>query len=800
MEENLRNNVRQEEESSINILDLWHLFWDHKWWYVASVVLCVIAAAFYVYRSPALYSRSAKVIIDEGSQEAAMRDLSSFTGTMSRLRFSTNVDNEVEAFSSPDLMEIVATRLGLLTSYYEKQTLRTVELSDNTPVKMVLLGENPASSFSFRLKKLSDTDFSLSRFAIGGQKSKELERTVVNGSLLDTLETPVGRIVLVPTENISLWNNEILVGWSNAKAVAKRYTAAMDVSISGKQTSVVVLSIKDRFPKRAENILNSLIDAYNESWVLNRNKAARVTTEFINDRLVVIEQELGGIESDLKNYKERNNLTDIKSLSDSYLSESSQYATRSFELSNQLSIANFIKDYLNDPAHVTSLIPANSGLKNGSIETQVQAYNELVLRRDNLLANTVETSPLVLDINTSLASIRSAILRSIENYITSLKIETDQVASQEKLILSRIAASSGQELELISIERQRKVKESLYVYLLQKREENELTSLMNVANTRLIMAPNGSSSPVEPRSMMILLVALVLGAGIPFAFYFLRKTLNNTVETKSDIVDSLSLPYLAEIPFSGKRRYFPFNLLHKVKDSEARPLLVRQGERNVINESFRVFRTNVDLMLNSNGGCRKVMVTSLYPGSGKTFICLNLAASMAVKGARTLMIDLDMRKASLSSSFNCKAVGVSSYLNGNVEDPKDCLNRVEENLYLIRVGVLPPNPTELLLNGRLAKLLDELSSQFDYIFIDCPPAEVVADAAIISGVVDMTVFVIRAGLMDKRNLPVVQELADSGRYKRMSVVLNGIEAHSGYSGRYGYYYRSYGYKYESDSK
>ena len=800
MEENNRNIIRQEEESSINLLDLWHLIWDHKWWYVISVFLCVCIAVVYVYRSPAIYSRTAKVIIDEGSQEAAMRDLSSFTGTMSRMRFSTNVDNEVEAFSSPDLMEVVVNRLGLLTSYHEKQTLRTVELSDNTPLKMVLLGENPVSSFSFRLKKLSDDSFSISGFKVGGKTSRELEKEVVRGSLLDTLRTPVGLLTLVPTENISSWEDDIIIGWSNPKAVAKRYTAAMDVSISGKQTSVVVLSIKDRFPKRAEDVLNSLIDAYNESWVLNRNKSARVTTEFINDRLVVIEQELGGIESDLKNYKEKNNLTDIKSLSDSYLNESSQYATRSFELSNQLSIANFIKDYLNDPAHSTSLIPANSGLKNNSIETQVQSYNELVLRRDNLLANTVESSPLVLDINNSLASIRSAILRSIENYITSLNIEMGQVSAQEKLILSRIAASSGQELELISIERQRKVKESLYVYLLQKREENELTSLMNVANTRLIMAPNGSSSPVEPRSMMILLVALVMGGGLPFAFFFIRKTLNNTVACKSDIVDVVSLPYLAEIPMASKPAPLSLSRLRKVRDDAARPLLVRQGERNVINESFRVFRTNVDLMLNGSNACRKVMLTSLYPGSGKTFVTINLAASMAVKGARTLMIDLDLRKASLSHSFDTKSVGVSAYLNGSVDNPQDCLASVEENLYLIRVGVLPPNPTELLLNGRLATLLDSLSSEFDYIFIDCPPAEVVADAAIISSHVDMTVFVIRAGLMDKRNLPVVQELGDSGRYKRMAIVLNGIEAHSGYSGRYGYYTRSYGYKYESNSR
>ncbi len=802
MEDNRKLYV-EEDASALKLVDIWHLVWDYKWWYVACVAICLVVAAVYIYRSPAIYSRTAKVIIDEGAQEAAMRDLSSFTGSMSRLRYSTNVDNEVEAFASPDLMETVAQRVGLQTSYVEHQMFRQVELGDNKPFELFLAGENPQSSLSFIVTKTGDDSFTLHDFAVGGQDSKELKSAVVKGALLDTLTTPVGRIVLAPTLHSEAWANDITVSWRNAKAAGKRFANSMNVSISGKQTSVVVLSINDKFPKRAEDILNTLIDVYNETWVLNKNRSARNTTNFINDRLVVIEQELGIIESELKDYKERNQLTDIKAISNAYLNESSQYATRSFEVNNQLSIANYIKDYLNNPANTLSLIPSNSGLSSSNVEAQIASYNELVLRRDNLLTNTSENSPLITDINQSLESIRSAILRSIDNLIATLKIQADQIASQEQLVLNRISASTGQEFELLSIERQQKVKSSLYVYLLQKREENELASLMNVSNTRLIMAPTGGSSPVAPRRMVILLIALICGCGIPFGILFLKRTLNNSVVSKSDVTDVLTMPYLAEIPLDGKKKKFAkLRELRKNDDNVKRPIVVAGGRRNVINEAFRVLRTNVDLMLNSTKGCKVVMATSMYPGSGKTFISMNLAASMAIKGARTLMLDLDMRKASMSHSLDLRGPGVAAYLNESVDDLDSCIGNVSENLDAMRVGTLPPNPSELLLSERFRQMIALLRERYDYIFIDCPPAEVVADAAIISAQVDITAFVIRAGLMDKRNLPVVEDLYKSGKYTRMTVILNGLDALSHYGrgyGRYGYgkgY--GYGYNYGSD--
>jgi len=795
MEDNRENIWEQEDESSLKLIDIWHMIWDHKWWYVASVFLALVLAVFYLYRSPSFYSRTAKVIIDEGSQESALRDLASFTGASTR-RYATNVDNEVEAFASPDLMQTVVERLGLQTSYYEHQLLRKVELGPSTPIEMSLAGNNPQSGFSFTLYKLDDSSFEIKDYTVKGEK---LDEKPVKGSVCDTVTTPVGRIVITPVISDLDWSKPITVSWSNARSCAKKYVEEMSIAISGKQTSVVVLSIKDKFPSRAENVINTLIDVYDESWILNKNRSARLTTEFINDRLVVIEQELGGIETDLKQFKERNNVTDIKAVGNAYLQESTEFGTRAFEVNNQISIAKYIRDYLNDPANSHSLIPANSGISNSNVESQISEYNKLILDRDRMLSSSSEKNPLVTDLNSSLAAMRSSILRSIDNLISTLELENSQIKSQENLILKKMASSTGQEFEILSIERQQKVKESLYIYLLQKREENEIASLVNVANTRLIMSPNGSPNPVEPRSMVILFIACVLGCAIPFAFFFLKKMLDTTVTYKDDVTSALSMPYLGEIPLVGKQKRF--RLRKKILiDDKKRRVMVKAGKRNAINEAFRVVRTNVDMMLAGDEGHKVIMLSSFYPGSGKTFVSINMAAIMAIKGSKVALVDLDLRKASLSTALGNVSEGVAAYLSGSIESLDSCVEQLKDNLDVIKVGKLPPNPAELLLSDRFKNMMAELREKYDYVFLDCPPVEIVADSSIITSHVDMTIFIVRSGLMDKRVLPLVEELYQSNKYTRMTLILNGVPSVSKYGyAKYGYgkygYGSGYGYTY-----
>lgn len=793
MADTVKNNGNNtgNEEFSVSLADIWSMFWDYIWWYVLALAICLFVAVVHLYRTPNTYSRSAKVIVSQDGQDATMMNLMEFSGMASpRMGSSFFANNEVEAFSSHDLMEQVVTRLSLETSYTELQPLRNVEMYKNNPVEIKFAGEEtPKSSFSFVISRQADSSFVLKKFSVMGETIKG----VFEGSVGVPVETPVGPITVIPTNYYGDWSRDIRVSWSNAKAVAKRYNGALSVSVPETRSTVIMLTMQDRFPARAESILNSLIDVYNEQWIFNRNKAARNTSEFIDGRLVVVEKELSGIEMAIKDYKEQNKLTNLQAVSQIYLNESSDYAGKSFEMNNQLAIAKFIKEYLDDPATVASLIPANSGIANTNIQSQIDEYNKLLLKRNYIATNSSDKNPLVADLNLSLQSLRTAVQRSVDNLISTLELQVSKIESQENAIMARIAASSGQELQLLSIQRQQKVKESLYMYLLQKREENEIAALVNVGNTRMIVSPTGSGAPVSPKRMMIILIAFIAGMGIPFGVIFLRKMLDTTVKSRADLAN-LTVPFLAEIPQKKSKRKRSLTLQDKRKfDDFNRTILVRAGKRDIMNEAFRVLRTNLDLMMEKDSKSDVIMLTSMNPNSGKTFLSINIAASMAIKGDKTILIDLDMRKGSLSSSIAEREEGIASYLSGRVTNLSDVIVQVDENLSVIPVGSLPPNPSELLLSERFSKLIEEIRKEYRYIFLDCPPIDIVADSSIVSQFSDLVLFVVRAGMFDRRGLLNVDDFYTSGKFKRMAIVLNGVDAAGGHYGYGKYGYGRYGY-------
>ena len=787
---NTNNTFQKEEESSLRLADIWGLVWDHKWWYVLCLAACICVAAFYLYRTPSTYSSTAKVLIDESNQDATMRNLGVASAGMMRLRSFNSVENEIEAFASLDLMQKVVERLGLQTTYTAHERFRTINLATNSPVRMVLAGENPHTSFSYDLKNLGDNRISLSNFMINGQAAG----SPVEGALGDTLQTPAGALAIFLTEHADEFDRPIAVAWQNSVAAAKNYCGRLDVSLSGKESSVVVLKMTDTDPKRASDVISTLIEVYDEVWINNKNRAAINTTKFINERLAVIERDLSVVEEALKQYKASNNLTDIKAVSQLYLDESSHYATKAFEVRNQLSVAQYIKDYLNDPANAMKLIPANLGLNNGSVDQEIKEYNDLVLQRDRLVVGSGANNPMIADLNTAISSIRSAILSSVENLISTLDLQLTRIEGQEKQILSRISSSSGQELQLLSIERQHEITQELYKFLLQKREENELAALVNVGNTQVLQSPEASISPVGPNKMMILLVAVVLGFGIPFAFFFLKKMIDTSIKNKGDL-GHLSVPFLAEVPSYVKPgdRFKKLRCLRRRKDDKSlTKVIVEAGSRDMMNEAYRVLRTNMDLMIGRKNSSNVIMFTSFNPGAGKTFSVMNMAASMALKDAKVILIDLDLRKASLSKALGIDHSGVAAYLNGKTDSYKDNAEEIAPNLFVLPVGTLPPNPTELLLTERFKQMVEDMRREYDYIFLDCPPIDVVADASIITEVADMTVFVMRANQMDKKVLPEIEALYKSGKYNHMTMILNCVDIQFK---KYGYGKSSYGYGY-----
>jgi capsular exopolysaccharide synthesis family protein len=415
-------------------------------------------------------------------------------------------------------------------------------------------------------------------------------------------------------------------------------------------------------------------------------------------------------------------------------------------------------------------------------------YNSKILQRNNLVANSGEENVLVKDLDQALASMRGSISRSIDNEILALDTKYENLQGTARQNTARIAANPNQAKQLLSVERQQTVKQALYLFLLQKREENELSQAFTAYNTRIITMPGGSMIPTAPIKKNILLVAFALGLLVPIVIIFIRENMNTVVRGRKDL-ENMTAPFVGEIPLAFQKSKW-YSRKAKTKE-EICAIVVKEKSRNVINEAFRVVRTNLEFVVGKERESNVIMLTSANPGSGKTFITFNLATSLTIKGKRVIAIDLDLRKGSLSGYVGRPKEGISNYLIGETKTWQEIVRKPADDakLDIIPVGMIPPNPTELLFTERLEQLINDLRKEYDYIFIDCPPVEIVADAAIINKLADITLFIIRAGLLDRGMLPEIERFYTDKKYSNMSVVLNGTD---GGNGRYGY---KYGYKY-----
>ena len=534
-----------------------------------------------------------------------------------------------------------------------------------------------------------------------------------------------------------------------------------------------------------------LVNVYNENWIRDRNQMSISTSNFINERLAVIEQELGAVENDISSFKSEHLLSDVNTASSMYLTKTAEANAQLMTLNNELYMTKYIRAYLTDEKKRYELLPANSGISASSIESQISSYNNLLLERNSLLANSSLKNPLVIDLDSQLDALRGAIISSIDNLLVTLNTQIKTLERSEKQNTALLAANPSQAKYLLSVERQQKVKEALYLFLLQKREENELSQAFTAYNTRVITPPTGNGIPTSPKTKSILMMAFIVGLLLPIGIIFLHESMNTRIRSRKDL-DALTIPLVGNIPQHGvaKMRSITRAKNHH-SDTDGR-MVVKEGSRNIINEAFRLARTNIEFMSASTGGKNNVIaITSFNPGSGKTFLSMNLGAALAIKGKKILVIDGDMRRGTTSTYVGSPKLGLSDYLGHRTEDLSKII--VSHNdfptLSVMPVGTLPPNPTELLFDQRLEEMLSVLREKFDYILIDCPPVDIVADMQIIERHVDRTIFVVRVGLLERSMLPELESMYRTNRFKNMSVILNGaqLKAYGRYGYNYGYY-------------
>lgn len=759
-------------------------------WFVVSVGVCLLFASLYILRTKPVYTRSATVLIKESAaRRMATSDIESVLSFSGGSVMSSKVVNEVIVFQSPALMQEVVKRLGLTTEYFSPSLFRdNCIYGVQVPVKVELIDVPENQGLSFNVSMAKDSTLKISKFVYHFKKEK-IKLADMHCNIGDTLNTEIGRIVMSINEYYTdEWKKSVIVKHYPLDVATAMYSAKFEAKSSDvkNKADILNLQINDWSVQRADDIINTLMNVYNESWVEDKNKMAVSTSDFIEDRLVSLEKELGDVDNDISNFKSENLLPDLNAVSGLYLDQTKETTKMQQEINNQLNLFKYIRNYLKNNPGIETLIPAITNLGNGSVSTQITEYNKTLLNRNNIRSNSSYQNPLVKDLDAALTAMRVSIEASIDNQIGSLTEQQNQLNLVEKANNNRIAKNPDQAKYLLSVGRQQKVKETLYLYLLQKREENELSRAFSAYNTRLITPPMGIVRPTSPKKMQILLIALFFGLFTPFVIFYILEASDNKIQSRHDL-KGLSLPYLGEIPYYVHKKSKGLqNLLRK--DSHHTDVVVRPGHRNVVNEAFRVVRTNLEFMEKGHK-CPVIITCSFNPGSGKTFLTMNISAALAIKKNKVLAIDGDLRRASLSEYVNLPKKGISNYLSGEEKDIHSLIYKVKgfETLDLLPVGTIPPNPSELVSQPEFKKMIEQLKNEYDYILIDCPPIDIVADTQIIEECSDRTIFIVRAGVLDRKDVPNLQKAYDEKRFKNLCYVFNGVETEVSYYGHYGNY-------------
>ena len=802
----------QQEDSGLplNIMDIVGLCISNWFWFVICLTITWSAAMIYLRMTPPIYTRSTSIAVKEDANTQALNDI--FTRTRyGRRNASTALYNEMITLKKPKLMSKVVERLHLEYEYQIRGKLRHTTLY-GASLPITIEGEDAPDSYAvFTVNAHSDNIVKI--ICRNGDRNIEYK-----AGYEQPVTTIIGKIKVKKTEAFGARSRDLITVTRRSQGdAAAMFLSNLGVNNSVQESSVIDISLNDVNIERADDILNTLIAVYNEQWIENRNEVIVATNKFINERLTAIEQELGDVESELSDYQISNHTLNSSTEGARYMGRALEYESKSEQYDNELAMVKYYRGYISAIKDRSQPLALPTGINSGTLSGQVGQYNSLVMQRINIISASTETNPLITDIDRQLGVLQHSILVTIDNHVATINTQIKMLHVNDEKNNAKIAATPGKQKQYVDIERRRKIKEQLYTFLLQTREQNQMNQAFAAYNTRVLQPAGGSNRQSFPDDNKIKQIALAIGLGLPLAFIVLREFFNSKVRGRRD-VEKLSVPFVGELPqiefpdettegaikkFIEDWKYKFEKLKGKItgkhvhhrrgdKLHKGERVVVKHGSRNVINEAFRVLRTNVEFIIGQDKEKNVIMTTSANPGSGKTFISYNLALCMSLKKKKTLAIDLDLRRRNLSVFVDKPEVGLSDYINGTVNDWHELLvqSKESEYMYVLPVGTLPPNPAEILAYDKFAKLVSEVRKEFDYVFFDCPPVEIVADTSIIAKYADITLFVIRVGLMELEFLNIIEEYYEGQKYNNIGIILNGtLTANS----RYGY--RRYGYRY-----
>lgn len=789
MKEDLYDDLYLEEkEEKTDFKAILFKYAIHWPWFVACTLLCIAGAWLYLRYTPPVYNISASVIIKDNDKNSKA---SSGMGDLEDLGFYSsinNFDNEVEILQSRTLIKKVVEELDLYISYATKSSFHDIELYKSSPVKVWITPEEaqklPAPA---RLHLTLQPGNKLNvKLRIGEEEyNKQFDK------LPALLTTPSGTFSFTPKDSATVQSTqEIMATVSSPRSVANAYRGALSIEPTSKSTTIAQISVKSTHTQRGMDFINKLVEVYNRDANDDKNEVATKTAEFIDERIKIINGELGTTEQELETFKRDAGLTDLKSDAQLALSENSEYEKKRAENSTQLRLVQFLAGYANNPDHAYEVLPVNVGLTDTGLAELINRYNEMLLERKRLLRSSQENNPVVVNLDASIRAMRSNVLTTINSVQRGLAITQADLERQAGKYAGRITNAPGQERQLVSISRQQEIKAGLYLMLLQKREENAITLASTANNARMVDEALADAIPVSPKGKMIYLVALILGIALPVVVIYIIELLKYKIEGRADVEKITSLPIVGDVPLSEDK-------------GKEESIVVHENQNDLMAETFRNVRTNVLYMMRSDE--KVILVTSTTTGEGKTFIASNLAVSLALLGKKIVIVGLDIRKPSLNKAF--REQGISQFLaNPEHTDLMSLVqvSRINANLSILPGGPIPPNPTELVARESLSQAIDILKKHFDYIILDTAPIGMVTDTLLISRVANASIYVCRADYTHKADYTLINELSEQKKLPNLCTLINGLDMkkkkygyYYGY-GKYGKYYgygKKYGYGY-----
>jgi capsular exopolysaccharide synthesis family protein len=759
-----------------NLLDHWKLF-------VISVIVFLLLTFLFIKLSTPRYTVHAQVLIqDQQSGNSSLFGSSSPLSDLSDLfNVPSNVNNELAILQTRDLMDKVVKEMKLYVKYYEHGAVTSVELWKKLPftVNFLQLSDSILNPVEFDIKKTNGHGLFI--------KTSDLD-TSFNVNYNTPVKTSIGTFTVEPG-NINMdTTTEYSFVVSSVDATIEDVQEDLTIQIPDKTTTVIDIQLNVNLPEKGQEILAQLINDYIKGNLETKNTMSDSTIAFINSRIGLVSSDLEGIEKNVASFKEQNNIANLSAQSKEMIDNATTYYDKQNQIDVQLNVVDMMLKYLQDATTNTRPVPALL-TTDPTFSSLLEKYNEALIQRDRLSLSSTADNPIAQNLDTQIANMRSDLIKSLTNQQKALTVARDNLAAQNGTIRSLMSKVPEQERQFLDLSRQQDIKQQLYIFLLQKKEETAITKASNIPSASVIQTPKSDFKPYFPKKILLFPLGFLLGLIIPGIYIIAKFFLNTKVLSRSDIEQVTDVPTIAEISHSNK----PDSMM-----------LVNNDSRSVVAEQFRAFRTNLQF-LSIQRKCPIYLVTSSMSGEGKSFIATNLAQVSALSGKRVLLMEMDLRKPKISTALGMEnKVGFTNYIISDLR-LRDIIRPVEtaENVYLLSSGLIPPNPAELLLNPKMKDMFEELRDNYDLIIIDSPPVGLVTDTQILAEYSDVNLYVVRLGYTFKNQLELLNDMMNetNSNFKNLYLIANDIKAGASYKYGYGYSYGyGYGYGYGNGSE